>query len=288
MTLTEQATAEWLERELDGLRGEELRTRLKELAPTVSLTYERATSIYRRYRYEQRYAARYCEVNRKYGVVESSADPAVMAEMIDEETFRQRTGWGNGGGEDNDGREPDRAEMLASAAASLLDYLQPGILKLKVVWKFWRWRKIREGETVEQRQGPGTATLRGQSVSWLACALVIVKMGEVTDVFPEAKVKRHRVIKKGALTAEIHRLEISGEQLNRDELCRRFAAMLRLYKGSASGLRSQVHLAQVSGVTKQAVNDMSLRMKQFYHRSTGGRAQFENVSGKGPRPRKPS
>ena len=62
--------------------------------------------------------------------------------------------------------------------------------------------------------------------------------------------------------------------------------MLRLYRGSASGLRSQVHVAQLSGITKQAVNDMQLRMKQHYERTTGGRAAFEKVSGKGPGPRK--
>ena len=42
-------------------------------------------------------------------------------------------------------------------------------------------------------------------------------------------------------------------------------------------------LAHRAGVTKQAVSDMQLRMKQQYQRATGGRAQFAVVSGKGPR-----
>jgi hypothetical protein len=159
-------------------------------------------------------------------------------------------------------------------------------LNLRVIWKHWTWRMLRSGEKFEQRQGAGEQTIGGAAVSWLACAVLVVKRGKVMEVFPEGKVRRYCKRKCGARSAQIYRLEILGEELNRDELCRRFAAMLRLYKGAASGLRSQVHLAQVTGVTKQAVNDMQLRMKQHYHRKTGGRAQFENVSGKGPRPRK--
>ena len=55
---------------------------------------ERALALWRKYRHQQRYAARHCEVNRKYGVQESSYGPEEMAEMIDVESFEQRTGWG--------------------------------------------------------------------------------------------------------------------------------------------------------------------------------------------------
>jgi len=281
MTLSEQAIGEWLDRELSGLKGDALLAKLAELAPQVSLSVERAAGIYRRFRYEQPFAARHCEVNRKYGVQESSYDPAAMAEMIDSGAFQSRTGWGAHGEESRDGK----AARLAEAAAALLDYLQPGILKQKVVWKFLRWRKMREGERIETCVGAGERMVSGVPVSWMTCAVLIVKKGATLEAYPEAKVRRQDKRSKGGWAIQLERMEIVGEQINREELCRRFAAMLRLYRGSASGLRSQVHLANAAGVTKQAVSDMQLRMKQHYQRATGGRALFEKVSGKGPRRR---
>jgi hypothetical protein len=276
MTLTERATGEWLDRELNGLRGDALLARLAELAPRVSMSVQRAAGIYRRFRYEQRFSARHFEVNRKYGVSESTYDPGVMAEMIDGAAQSEEL-------PDNPGGQ---AEKLAETAAALLDYLQEGILKFQVRWKFWRWRKIRKGEKVELCEGAGERIVRGRPVSWMVCAVFVVQNGKTVAAFPEAKVRRYDKRRNGGKAMQIERMEIIGEDLNREELCRRFAAMLRLYRGGASGLRSQVHLAAAAGVTKQAVSDMQLRMKQHYHRRTGGRAQFAGVSGKGPQPKR--
>ena len=91
MTLTERAMGEWLDREVSGLAGEALFAKLGELAPQISMSQQRAAEIYRRYRYELRFSAHHCEVNRKFGVQESTYDPAVLAEMFDGEAVPEST-----------------------------------------------------------------------------------------------------------------------------------------------------------------------------------------------------
>src|SRR6187551_970811 len=91
MTLTERAMGEWLDREVSGLAGEALFAKLGELAPQIAMSQQQAAAIYRRYRYELRFSAHHCEVNRKFGVQESTYDPAVLAEIFDEEAVQDRT-----------------------------------------------------------------------------------------------------------------------------------------------------------------------------------------------------
>src|SRR5688572_13040342 len=139
MTVSERATGEWLSRELTGLKGDALFARLAELAPQVTLSVERATAIFRRYRYEEHFAARHCEVNRKYGVEESTYDPGALERLIDDGTF-QPSGESRQAEPEMPGASGEsKALQLAGAAAALLDYLQPGVLKLRANFKFWRW-----------------------------------------------------------------------------------------------------------------------------------------------------
>lgn len=273
LTESEQAAGEWLSQELTGLKKEAAEARLPDLARSIGVDVPRARALWRAFRYEEKFRGRH------FKVPESTYDPEVLSEMTDGDTFLYRMGWGAQDGEDGE----SKAMALAEAAGFLLEYLKRGMLKQKAVWKYLRERLMKEGEKVVEIDGPGAAEKSGTTHEWLACAVVITSGEAVVDVFPEARVRGHQKRSGGRRAIILEACEIRGERLNRDELCRRFAAMLRLYQGGASGIRSQVHLAELSGVTKQAVNDMELRMVQHYRRSTGGRAQFEGVRGKGPR-----
>jgi len=273
------AITEWLDRELSGRRVTDplLAELVARHLPGVDPV--RAQRLLRDYRYSQRVAER-CHQSRD-GVI--SYDPAAMGEMISEEEFGARMGWGAGEGAKEQGGE-EWCVSMAQAAGVLLGYLKKGLLKRRPVRRFWKERLLRPGEIYQNVGGPGEAAAKGGSVEWLIEAVVVRRGEEVMDVYPDARVRGRQKRKHGeAIIIERWALEEGG--LDFAEMGRRVAAMLRLYLGSGSGLRSQAHLAKAGGVTKQAVGDMELRMARFYREQTGGRAQFEGVRGKGPKKR---
>lgn len=277
LTGLEAAIADYLMPRLEGLRRGELAAQLPGLAGQCGVSEEQAYDILRRHRRLQRFDESH------YRTPETTYDPGILDGLTDGNTAAHLMGWG--APEESESEENGhQAERLAESCGMLLKYLQAGLIRCRVSWKFWKARMLRDGETAEERTGSGSVQLSdGREESWLIGAVLIQRGGEVVNVYPDARVKR-RLRRKGGVALQMECGAVTKE-LAWDTICRRVCAMLRVYKGSASGLGRQEDVAALTGVSKAAVSDMERRMAGHYRGQTGGRGQFEKVKGKPPKKR---
>jgi hypothetical protein len=167
-------------------------------------------------------------------------------------------------------------------------YLAQRLIGLDVIedgesrWKPLCMRALNEGQTCEMVKGPGQAN----GCAWRFSAVIFRTGTRIDHVEPEARIRRR--VPKGSHRAakyrfrreavEIERLNVTGEKLDKDQICARLAALLQTYLGRASGIKSGAHLARLTNRTRQAVSARKLLIAEDYYKRTGGRAGFEGLS----------
>lgn len=184
----------------------------------------------------------------------------------------------------------ERAETLRAVM-----YLKRGLLRARWKWVLFRNVGLPEGVECEECRGPGRCLMAdGREAEWLVRAVIFrrKKDGAVTEVFEECRVRRERPVGwKGsrAVRMDLERRELDGEQIDIRDVSARLAALLHTCLGGArSPFRNNQHLAQLLGVTREAMRVRRLRIMQdaglrsaeglVPARANGGRAAQERKS----------
>ena len=192
-----------------------------------------------------------------------------------------------------------KVETVPVAAPSLFEraealhvvmYLKRSLLSAEWRWVSYKTRTLTPGLEWRQHEGPGKLTLPdGKEAEWLWGAVVLSRDGVVQEVFEEC---RKRSVKPsgwhGCLhpALEMERRELSGEAINAKDLSARLATLLHTcLGGKRSPFRNNEHLAQLLGVTREAMRVRKKRIMkeagmrsaegQVPERAKGGRAGVE-------------
>jgi len=174
--------------------------------------------------------------------------------------------------------ESSGAEVIEFLAHRLIGRLpRPGDVR----WGRRTEISVPDGHAYEVRVGPGEAA----GVRWWVCAVVLLRDGEPVRAYPEARVRQvlragHAWLTKRGMKGEAIRLEflrLDEERLNAREIAHRVAALLHAYLGGSTGIRSNVHLAQLTGTTRQNISQMKQRVVAKHYAATEGVAGFEGM-----------
>jgi hypothetical protein len=178
--------------------------------------------------------------------------------------------------------------MAESSGAAVIQFLAECLIGRKPRKNDVRWSKqtavaLPPGHDVERRVGPGEAA----GVRWWCCAVLLVEAGEVRKVWAEARVRQisragnkwgARQGFRGAFL-RLEFLRLDGERLNEREIVHRLAALFHAYLGtSGTGIRNNVHLAELTETTRQNISQMKQRVAaKHFARVPGSRAGFEGM-----------
>ena len=140
----------------------------------------------------------------------------------------------------------------------------PGILKAEPVWRGTVNRTLKKGDTVEICEGAGA--------SWLVCAVIIRHADGTREIFPEHRVRqRCREAVRGRSKGETLRMQVLDleEGFDTAGIVRRAAAVAYGYFAERSGIRNASHLADVSGVSRQAVHAGQVKLREGHKERAG-------------------
>jgi hypothetical protein len=182
----------------------------------------------------------------------------------------------------------DVVPRAGSDGAAVIEFLAERLIgrrprKEDVLWSKQTAVALPEGHTVERRRGPGEAC----GVRWWSCAVLLLHEGKVVRAWPEARVRqicevgtvwaKRRKWRSGVLKLEFLRLD--EERLNVREIAHRVAALLHAYLGaSGTGIASNVHLAELTGTTRQNVSQMKQRVAaKHFEKAKDSQAGFEGM-----------
>lgn len=164
-----------------------------------------------------------------------------------------------------------RAETLRAVM-----YLKRGLLKARWRWVLFRNVELPEGVERVECVGPGCCELAdGRVAEWMWGAVMFRKAGEVLEIFEECRVRRERPAGWNGSRGrriDLERRELDGEQIDMRDLSARLAALLHTCLGGAgSEFRNNEHLAQLLGVSREAMRVRKKRiMKDAGLRSAEG------------------
>lgn len=139
-----------------------------------------------------------------------------------------------------------------------------GILKAVPVWRQAKGRTLRRGDTYEVMDGPGKG--------WLECAVIIQHADGAREILAEHRVRQciapGRLDRGKNLRLRLEVLELE-EGLNAQGILRRAAAVAYGYFSERSGIRNASHLADVSGVSRQAVHAGQVKLRAGHRERAG-------------------
>jgi hypothetical protein len=182
----------------------------------------------------------------------------------------------------------DVVPRAGSDGAAVIEFLAERLIgrlprKGDVLWAKQTAVALPEGHSVERRRGPGEAC----GVRWWSCAVLLVHEEKVVRVWPEARVRRilqagsnqarHYGVSGSAMRLEFLRLD--EERLNVREVAHRVAALLHAYLGaSGTGISSNVHLAALTGTSRQNISQMKQRVAaKHFEKAKDSQAGFEGM-----------
>ncbi len=158
-------------------------------------------------------------------------------------------------------RESDRMEPSLAERADTLKavmYLKRSLLRAKWRWTYYKTLVLRDGMTWCQVRGPGRIGLPdGTEGLWLSGAVIIRRGDAVTEVMEECRKRRVQPAGWHGFeypTLEVERIDLVGEKIDVRDIAARLAALLHTTLGGArSPFRNNEHLAQLLGVTREAM-----------------------------------
>jgi hypothetical protein len=182
----------------------------------------------------------------------------------------------------------DVVPRAGSDGAAVIEFLAERLIgrlprKDDVLWGRQTAVAVPEGHTVERRRGPGEAA----GVRWWSGAVLLMQGEKVVKVWPEARVRmicqaggtlaKHYGFSGAAMRLEFLRLD--EERLNVREIAHRVAALLHAYLGSSgTGIASNVHLAELTGTSRQNISQMKQRVAaKHFKASQDSQAGFEGM-----------
>jgi hypothetical protein len=182
----------------------------------------------------------------------------------------------------------DVVPRAGSDGAAVIEFLAERLIgrlprKEDVLWSKQTAVAVPEGHSVERRRGPGEAC----GVQWWSCAVLLVHEGKAVRVWPEARVRQ--ICEAGNVWATRQRfrgtvmrlefLRLDEERLNVREIAHRVAALLHAYLGaSGTGIASNVHLAELTGTSRQNISQMKQRVAaKHFEKAKDSQAGFEGM-----------
>ena len=165
------------------------------------------------------------------------------------------------------GRSEMESLLLKAEALRVVMYFKKALLRANYEWKFYRGVMLTDGVGYEAKRGPGRCRVGEDDVEWLWGAVVLRREGGgVFAVFEECRVRRLRPAGwKGQKFArlEMERRELDDDSIDVRDLSARLAALLHTCLGAAhSPFRNNEHLAQLLGVTREAMRVRGNRIRE--------------------------
>lgn len=156
----------------------------------------------------------------------------------------------------------ERADALRAVM-----YLKRSLLRAKTRWVTCKTITLRPGMEWEEHRGPGKIVKAdGTEAQWLWGCVVVKQGGAVKLVMEECRKRALRPVgwhghKHPAL--ELERRELHGERIDVKDISARLATLLHTcLGGDKSPFRNNEHLAQLLGVTREAMRVRKKRIMQ--------------------------